>query len=140
MDKIKDVAELIGRIFLSFIFLYEAYDSIAFFDNTKERMAHYGITWQPDFLLYSAIVLLVLGGILLLLGYRTGFGVSLLLIYYVPVTFIVHSFWNDPPEIQREQSILFMNNIAIIGGLLIMWSNKSRRWAIKRLFATTKVG
>jgi putative oxidoreductase len=135
----KDIVDLIGRVFLAFIFLYEAYDSIFYFEATKAKMTYYGLTWNQDLLLISVIVVLILGGTLVLLGYRSGFGVTLLLLYWVPVTFIVHSFWNDPEPEKRLQAILFMKNVAIIGGLLIVWVNGSGRYSIRRLFATTKV-
>ncbi|MCB0627354.1 MAG: DoxX family protein, partial [Saprospiraceae bacterium] len=68
-----------------------------------------------------------------------GFGVLLLLLYWLPVTFIVHSFWNDPEPEKRLQAILFMKNIAVVGGLLMVWVNGSGRFSIRRLFATTRV-
>ena len=152
----KDIVDLIGRIFLSFIFLYEAYDSIFFFNQTIMKMHFYGLSWHPETLLYGAIVLLVFGGFLLLFGYRVGLGVILLLLYWVPVTFIVHDFWNVPFEcvstvscpqlsiegqevFRRMQGILFMKNLAITGGLLMVWVNGSGRYSIRRLFATTRV-
>ena len=135
----KDIADLIGRILIAFIFFFEAYDSIAFFEGTKEKMTFYGINWQQDILLLGAIFILILGATLVLIGYRSGFGAFLLMIYWVPVTFIVHSWWNDPPDTQRLESIMFMKNIAIIGGLLLILVNGSGRYSIKRLFATTKV-
>lgn len=135
----KDTTDLIARIFISLIFLFEAYDSIKFFKTTKEIMTGYGITWQQDMLLSAAIFLLILGGILVLIGYRSGFGASLLLIYWIPVTFIAHSWWNDPIETQRGESIEFMKNIAIIGGLLLIVINGSGRFSIRKLFATTSV-
>jgi putative oxidoreductase len=135
----KDIVDLIGRVFLAFIFLYEAYDSIFYYEATKAKMTYYGLSWNQDLLLISVIVVLILGGTLVLLGYRSGFGVTLLLLYWVPVTFIVHSFWNDPEPEKRLQAILFMKNVAIIGGLLIVWVNGSGRYSIRRLFATTKV-
>ncbi|MCB0631842.1 MAG: DoxX family protein [Saprospiraceae bacterium] len=135
----KDVGDLIGRIFLSFIFLYEAYDSIFYMQPTKATMTEYGITWQQDLLFVGAVTLLVLGGLMILSGYRASLGAFMLLLYWVPVTFIVHSFWNDPPEIERMQAILFMKNIAITGGLLMVWVNGAGRFSIKRLFATFKV-
>ena len=135
----KDTTDLIARIFISLIFLFEAYDSIKFFKSTKETMTQYGITWQQDMLLGVAIFLLISGGILVLIGYRSGFGASLLLLYWIPVTFIVHSWWNDPIETQRGESIEFMKNIAIIGGLLLIVINGSGRFSIRKLFATTTV-
>ncbi len=135
----KDILDLIARIFIATIFFYEAYDSIAFFQLTKEKMSHYGINFQQDLLLYGAIFALVLGAILVLIGYRSKLGSILLLFYLVPVTFIVYSFWNDPIDVRRVNSISFMKNIAIIGALLMIIVNGSGKYSIKRLFATTKV-
>ena len=135
----KDTTDLIARFFISLMFLFEAYDSIAFFKSTKETMTGYGITWQQDMLLSIAIFLLILGGILVLIGYRSNFGATLLLLYWVPVTFITHTWWNDPDLSQRAESIEFMKNIAIIGGLLLIIINGSGRYSVRRLFATTIV-
>jgi len=135
----KDFADLIARCLLAFIFLYEAYDSIFYAKETKAKMAMYGLSWNPDLLFYGAVTLLILGGLMLLTGYRSSFGVVLLLIYWVPVTFIVHSFWNDPEPFKRMQAILFMKNLGITGGLLMVWVNGSGRYSIRRLFATTRV-
>ena len=135
----KDTTDLIARFFIALMFLFEAYDSIAFFKSTKDTMTGYGITWQQDMLLGIAIFLLILGGVLVLIGYRSGFGASLLLMYWVPVTFITHTWWNDPDLSQRAESIEFMKNIAIIGGLLLIIINGSGRYSVRRLFATTIV-
>jgi putative oxidoreductase len=102
-------------------------------------MTAYGMTWNQDLLLIGSICCLVLGGLLLLLGYRSGLGAILILLYWIPATFIVHSFWNFPPEAQRLEAILFMKNLAIIGGLMLVYVNGSGRYSVKRLFATTKV-
>lgn len=135
----KDIIDLLGRIFLSAIFLYDAYDSIYYFDRTKTTMTEYGITWQQDLLLIGAIFLLVTGGLMLLVGYRVTVASILLLIYYIPITFILHSWWSDPVEIQREEAINFMQNMAIAGGLMLLIGRGSGRYSIKRLFATTRV-
>jgi len=153
---VKNITDLVGRALLAFIFLYEAYDSIFFFKDTKQRMLDYGLTWQPEFLLYGAIVLLVLGGLMVLTGYRSSFGAALLLLYWIPVTFIVHHYWTLPfdcmmtfdcPDIplqgemiyRRLQAVMFMKNLAITGGLLMIMANGSGKHSVRRLFATTKV-
>ena len=111
-----------------------------YFDKTKETMTQYGLIWNQDLLLYVAILFLTLGGMMVLLGYRTTLGVTMLLIYWAPVTFLVHDFWNFPKDQLRLQSILFMHDVAIIGGLLMLAGKGSGRYSIKRLLATTKVG
>jgi len=135
----KDVIDLIGRVLLSIIFLYDAYDSTIYFDETIRQMATYNFTWYPVFFLKLGIALLIIGGLLLLLGYRSSFGALLLLLYWIPVTIIVHAYWNDPTNLQREQALHFMKNLAIAGGLLMVYVNGSGRYSIKRLLATTKV-
>ncbi len=139
LSLMKHIIDLVGRIFIAVIFLFEAYDSFRYWEETKRQMTESGLTWQQDMLLTCGISALVLGGILLLIGYRTTFGTILLLLYWIPVTMIVHDFWNhEPPEL-RLQSILFMKNLAITGGLLIVLVNGSGRYSIKRLLATTRV-
>lgn len=135
----KAFLDLLGRTLLSVIFFFEAYDSIRYFEATKQTMTEYGIIWRQDLLLTGAIGVLILGATLILIGYRSAFGALLLLLYWVPVTFIVHAFWNAPPEKLRESSIFFMKNIAIIGGLLIVYVNGAGQWSVKRLFATSRV-
>lgn len=135
----RDVIDLIGRIFLATIFIFEAIDSMLYFDKTKQTMAEHGINWSQDFLLYGAIFLLVMGGLMVLTGYRSTLGAIMLLIYWVPVTFILHDFWNASKAELREESILFMKNIAIIGGLLMLAGKGSGRYSIKKLLATTRV-
>lgn len=136
----KDVFDLLGRVLLSFIFLFEAYDYFAYEQLNKEAMMIYGLTWNQDFFLYGAILLLLFGGLTILLGYRMRLGAILLLIYFVPLTFIVHDFWTETdPEEYRLQSILFMKNVAIIGGLLIAATHVSGRYRLRRIFATTNV-
>ena len=103
-------------------------------------MTEYGLSWNQDLLLFGAIFLLTMGGLMVLLGYRSTLGAIMLLLYWVPVTLIVHDFWNRTtnPDF-RIQSILFMKNFAIIGGLLMLVGKGSGRYSIRRLFATTRV-
>ncbi len=135
----RDLIDLFGRIFLSAIFLFEAVDSLLNFDKTKTTMTEHGLTWNQDMLLAGAISFLILGGVMVLIGYRTALASLLLLVYWLPVTFIVHDFWNYSGEALRTQSIFFMKNIAIAGGLLMLVGKGSGRYSVKRLLATTRV-
>lgn len=110
-----------------------------FAEKTKVTMAEYGITWKPDLLLYTSIVALMIGAIMLLIGYRIRLGVWLLLLYWVPVTFIVYSFWNDPVELQRLHAIMFMKNIAVAGGLFMIAAHGGGKYSVQRLFRVSKL-
>jgi putative oxidoreductase len=134
-----DILDIIARFFIAFLFFFEAYDSLAYYQLTLDKMTAYGLTWQQDFLLIGSSILLIVGGIMLLIGYRVRLASFLLLLYWVPLTFIIHSWWNDPAEIQREQSVLFIKNIAIMGALLLLIVNGSGRYSVRRLIDSRKI-
>ncbi|KXK39642.1 MAG: DoxX family protein [Bacteroidetes bacterium OLB9] len=113
----KDVAELLARILIAFVFIYEALDSLVFFNKAKATLVAYGITWQPNLIMYMLITILLVGGVLVLIGYQVRFGAALLLIYWLPYTLIVYSFWDDAPEFKRLHTLYFMRNLALCGGL-----------------------
>lgn len=137
----KDIFDLLGRVMLSFIFFFEAYDYFAYESLNKDAMTIYGLGWNQDFFLYGAIFLLFFGALTILLGYRMRLGAILLMIYWVPLTFVVHDFWTEESGTTefRLQSILFMKNVAIFGGLLITATHTSGRYRLRRIFASTTV-
>jgi putative oxidoreductase len=135
----KDLADLLGRMCISAIFLYEAYDSLIFFNSTKATMTEYGLTYRQDLLLIGAISVLIVGGLFVLIGFKASFGAILLLAYIIPVTLTLYSFWDDPKPLNRINSIHFMKNLAIMGGLLIIAVNGSGKYSVKRLLSYTKI-
>lgn len=135
----KDIAELLARILIAFVFIYEALDTIVFFNKTKATMSTYGIMWNQDILLYMLIFILLLGAVLVLIGYHARFGAVLLLLYWIPYTLIIYSFWDDAPEYKRIHAIYFMRNLAIMGGLLLLISNGAGRFSVKRLIYIMKL-
>ena len=107
----------IGRVLLSAIFILSGVAKLLDFQGTAAYMASKGMTMVPLFL-YAAALIQIVGGLSLLLGFKTRFGAALLLLFLVPTTAIFHDFWNyvDPMERQLEM-IMFMKNLAIAGGL-----------------------
>ena len=87
----------------------------------------------------AGIIILFLGAVLFLTGYRTGFATIILLIYWIPATFLVYDFWTFPKGEQRVVLMIFTKNLAIMGGMLILWVNGSKAYSIRKILATTKV-
>ncbi len=135
----KDTTDLLARILIAVMFYYEALDSFFYFDDTKETMMKYGVTWKADMLLSATIFVLVLGATLVIIGYYANFGAFLLLLYLVPTTFIIHTFWSDPPDVRKIQLISFMKNMAISGALLLLISNGAGKYSVKRLIYIMKL-
>lgn len=135
----KDIAELLARIWISFVFIYEALDALVFFHKTKATMTAYGILWQQDLVLKVTIFILLVGGILVLIGYFARVGATLLLLYWLPMTLIVYSFWDDPGDLRRLHTLYFMRNLALCGGLLLLIANGAGKYSIKRLIYIMKL-
>jgi putative oxidoreductase len=135
----KDITELLARILIAFVFIYEALDALVFFGKTKSTMTAYGIVWQQDLLLRFLIFILIVGGILVLIGYYARVGAFLLLLYWLPFTLIVYSFWDDGPEFKRLHALYFMRNLALCGGLFLLIANGAGKYSIKSLLYTMKL-
>lgn len=129
----KDVIDLLGRIFLSFISIYEAVDSIFFFGKTQQTMIEYGLNSYQDIVLTGAIILLVVGSISVAIGYYAKAGAWLLIAYWTINTFVIFSFWNDDPDLRAGNAVDFMRNLSYIGGLLVLAANGAGKISIRRL-------
>lgn len=135
----KDIADLLGRILLGIIFLYEAIDSMLFYDSMKATMHKYGIDFFQDFFLRTAIVILFLSSITVIIGYFARIGATVLFIYWFLFTSVVYSFWNDPIDLQRINALAYIRNMAICGGLLMVIAHGSGKYSIKRLIHVMKL-
>jgi putative oxidoreductase len=61
------------------------------------------------------------GGLRILLGYRTKLGAWLIVLFLVPVTFMMHKFWAaTDPMMQQMQMVMFTKNVAILGDALLI--------------------
>jgi putative oxidoreductase len=129
----KDIFDLIGRILLATTFLLAAFQYIADFQEAKEAIVANGITFRPSLLLRGSIFCLILGGLLVLFGYRAKLGAALLLAFMIPVTAI---FYTDNFSDPLEQT-MFVKNVAIIGGLMMILVNGSGKFSVKKLLAST---
>jgi putative oxidoreductase len=66
-------------------------------------------------------VLAIAGGLSILLGYRAKLGAWLIVLFLVPVTLMMHKFWAvQDPMMAQIQMILFMKNVAMLGGALLI--------------------
>lgn len=112
---------LIGRILFSLIFIMSGLGHIF---NGKEMI---GMTQQMGVPLASLAVpltgvIILLGGLSIILGYKIKIGALLIIIFLVPVSFIMHPFWKmtDPMQAQINM-IMFMKNISMTGAALIFY-------------------
>ncbi len=112
------IIEVIGRIFLSSLFLIEGFRKFFFQEETIMYMEDYGV---PEILFFPSIILEVLFPVLLIIGYKTRFSASIMALFTLTVALIFHTNFENQMEL-----IIFLKDIAIAGGFLIIAANEPK--------------
>ncbi len=104
--------QLLGRIMLALIFVLAGIGKIQDPAGTTGYMQSVGL---PGALLWPTIALELLGGLALAVGYKTHLAAFALAGFTLLAAFIFHHNFGD-----QMQMIMFLKNIAIAGGLLLL--------------------
>lgn len=128
---VKGLTSVAARLLLAFIFLASAIgNGIPQFQQTVQYMASEGVP-NPRFALFGAIGLLLIGGVSVVAGSWTRIGAGFLLVYLAAATYYFHDFWQFVDPAQRQlQTIQFMKNLAIAGGLLALMAFGGGPWSV----------
>ncbi len=127
----KDVVAMSARVLLAAIFVISGLGKIGGFDDTTSIIASKGLP-VPALLTSVTIVVELVGGILLAIGWKARRMALVLAAFTVVATVIFHAFWTDLPEQVLQQQTLFLKNLAIIGGLLLVWVHGPGRISVER--------
>ena len=119
-----NLIDLIGRVFISALFLTSAYDKIFSIDGSMSWIEGFGV---PGFLLYPAIVLEIILPLCVIMGYQARIAAGLLAIFCLATAFIFHLDFIDP-----MQKISFLKNIGLAGGFLFILVNGTKNWSIDK--------
>ena len=119
-----NIFDLIGRIFISLVFLLSGYNKIFNYDNTITWMEGFGI---PGFLLWPAIVLEILLPIFIIIGYRTKISALILGGFCIATALLFHLDFTN-----QMQTIALLKNFGLAGGFLFIAVNGPREWAIDK--------
>ena len=112
------IVEVFGRIFISALFLVEAFRKFFNPDISMIYMSDHGV---PEFLFYPSLAFEFVLPLLLIAGFKTKIVASLLALFVLVVTLIFHS---HHIITEGMQLTIFLKNFSIIGGLLIIIANK----------------
>jgi putative oxidoreductase len=112
---------VIARLLLAALFLVNAVGMTAAFNNVANLMASKKVP-IPRFLLGVTIMLWLIGGVCLVLGWNVRLAASALFLVMIPVTLVIHAPWSaDSAQFENELSH-FLKNVGILGGLLYVVS------------------
>ena len=109
-----------GRLVVGGFYLYYGINNLVDFAGMSGYAAYKGVPVAGAAVIVGAVLLLI-GGLSILLGYRPKIGVAALVAFLVPVTMLMHNFWTvaDPQMHVIEQG-LWMRNMALAGAAIFM--------------------
>ena len=116
------VIDVLGRIFLSTLFLIEGTNKIFNYEETIQYMENFGV---PGYLAIPAIILEILFPLLLIIGYQTKIAALVMMIFTIVVAIIFHTNFDD-----QMQFITFFKDIAIAGGFIIIFVNGAGQFSV----------
>ncbi|NJN88653.1 MAG: DoxX family protein [Leptolyngbyaceae cyanobacterium SL_7_1] len=123
---LQTVLPLIARSFLAVIFVHSGINKLLNFAGTQETIASKGIP-LPLIALILTIAVEVIGGLLVILGYKAWLGALLLFLFLIPATLVFHNPLVDPTQLTQ-----FLKNLSIMGGLLMVVAYGSGALSLER--------
>lgn len=114
-----DVIFFIGRLLLGSFLLYNAYNHlfkagglVGYAESKKVPMAKVAVIVSG--------LLLLFGGYTIITGVRVTAGIIAVAIFFIPVTFTMHTFWKEEGQARMMDQIQFMKNLALLGAVLML--------------------
>ncbi|MGD9021848.1 MAG: DoxX family protein [Lysobacterales bacterium] len=112
MTRVHELSAPLGRILISLIFVTSGFGKISAYAGTQQYMEAMGV---PGALLPLVIALEILGGLAVMLGWHARIAAFLLAGFSLLSALLFHFDFSD-----QLQSIMFMKNLSIAGGFLLI--------------------
>lgn len=123
----KNVVDVIARVFLAHIFVLAGISKIGGYAATQGYMQSMGV---PGMLLPLVIALEIGGGLALIVGFQTQLAALALAGFSIIAAAIFHHNFAN-----QMQSIMFMKDVAMSGGLLLLVIHGAGDFSIDKLRA-----
>jgi putative oxidoreductase len=122
---------LVGRILMAVIFVWSGTGKIGNFSGTAAYMAHQGVP-LTELALVITIVVELGGAAMLILGWKARIAAGVMFLWMIPVTLMFHNFWAVPADQQMIMKIMFLKNLAMMGGFLYIMTFGSGPYSLER--------
>ena len=111
---------LIGRLLLGGFFINSGFKHFSNLTMMAGYSQSKGIPSPKAAVVFSGLLLLI-GGLSILLGVYPTVGTLALVLFLVPVTFMMHAFWKvKDPMARMGETVNFTKNLALLGAALML--------------------
>jgi putative oxidoreductase len=111
---------LIARLLLSLMFILAGFSKFAALAGTAGYIASKGLP-MPSVLAVLVAALEVLGGLAIAIGLHARIAALALAVFTLLATVLFHNYWAMPADQQMVQQLMFMKNLSVVGGLLLVY-------------------
>lgn len=130
-QNLQNPAALLGRVLLALIFVISGFGKITGFDGTVAYMAAKGMP-MPQVALVGAIAIEFIGGLMLVVGWKTRWAALAIFLFLIPTTIIFHNPAGLPPAEAQAQMINLLKNVSIMGGMLLLAVFGRGAWSLDK--------
>ena len=127
----KDFIALIGRILLAVLFVVSGYGKLGGFEGTAHAIASKGLP-LPEVGAAIALAVELIGGLMLAIGWKARWAAAAIVLFTIGATYYFHDFWHMADQAARTNQIMFLKNIAVIGGMLLVVAFGPGRYSVDR--------
>ncbi|MCR2745881.1 DoxX family protein [Limnobacter parvus] len=110
---------LIGRVLLAAMFVLAGIEKISGFEGTAGYIASVGLPFS-EVLTVLTIAVEIGAGLALIVGFQARIAALLLAGFTLAASVLFHNYWAMPAEQAYVQQLMFMKNISVAGGLLMI--------------------
>jgi putative oxidoreductase len=121
-DRLFNFSDLVGRILLAALFLWDGWIVAGNYGGTVDYLASHGL---PAISLPAALVVEVLGGIMVVIGWWTRLAALAIALFCVSTALMFHANSSDMGE-----QIMFWKDLAIAGGFLVLSAHGAGAWSL----------
>jgi putative oxidoreductase len=112
---------IIARVLLALMFVLSGFSKFGDLGGTAGYIASKGLP-MAGVLAFGVAALEVVGGLALIVGFQARFAALALALFTFVASVLFHNFWAMPADQQFMQQLMFMKNLSVVGGLLLVFA------------------
>jgi putative oxidoreductase len=131
----QDFLLLVGRIMMGWIFFLSGSGKIGNIAGYAKSFPRRGLA---EWMAYISVPAEFFGGLFLILGFATRYTVLVMLFFTIVASFSSHPYWSGPEAQRSAQASSFWKNVAIMGGLIVLFVTAAGRFSLDSLLFRKK--
>jgi putative oxidoreductase len=123
------LSTILARVLLALMFVVSGISKLTGIEGTAGYIASAGLP-APQLLALGAGLLEVVAGTMLIVGWQARWAALALAAFTLVASVLFHNFWAMPADQAFMQQLMFMKNLAVVGGLLFVFAQGPGRASI----------